>query len=112
MYKVKIKIETDSDFTLVYEMPKFPYKIKSLGGKIKMTCYLTDDEDKAKMQLVEFLRCITIKTHKEGLQDIFDNSVYNYSTELYEKGLHSNHNLLSGNYEMEVLIFAEYSTYL
>lgn len=28
------------------------------------------------------------------------------------QGLHSNHNLLSGNYEMEVFIFQEYSTYL
>lgn len=112
MHKVKIKIDTDSDFTLVYEMPKFPYKVKSIEGRIKVTCYLANDENKAKMQLVEFLRGMSIKTHKEGLKDVFDESVYKYSEELYDQGLHSNHNLLSGNYEMEVFIFAEHSQYL
>ena len=111
-YKVKIKIGTDSDFTLIYDMPNFPYKFKSLNGEIKMTMWLVDDHDLAKVQLVEFLRTLSIKTHKDGLKDVFEESVYNYSVELYDQGLASNHNLLSGNYEMEVFIFAEYSQYL
>ena len=55
-YKVKIKINTDGDFTLIYDMPNFPYKFKSLNGEIKMTMWLVDDHDLAKVQLVEFLR--------------------------------------------------------
>jgi hypothetical protein len=112
MYKVKIKIETDSDFTLVYEMPRFPYKIKSLGGKIKCTLYYNKTEEQTKQDLIMFLRSLHMSTHKEGLKDIFDESVYKYTEDLEKQGLHSNHNLLSGNYEMEVFIFAEHSMYL
>jgi hypothetical protein len=111
-YKVKIKIDTDSDFTLMYDIPKFPYKFKSIGGKISMTIYLTDVEEKAKTQLVEFLRILSINTYKDNLKEIFEERVYRYSEELYDQGLHSNHNLLSGNYEMEVIILKQHSEYL
>lgn len=111
-YKVKIKVYTDSDFTLLYSMPKFPYKFKSKNGMINMILYLEDDEQIVKVKLVEFLRTLSISTHKEGLKSIFEESVFQYSEELYDNGLHSNHNLLSGNYEMEVIILKETSEYL
>jgi hypothetical protein len=112
MYKVKIKIERDSDFTLRFEHPNTQYKYKCVGGKIKCTLYYNKTEEQTKQDLIMFLRSLHMSTHKEGLKDIFDESVYKYTEDLEKQGLHSNHNLLSGNYEMEVFIFAEHSMYL
>lgn len=112
MYKVKIKIETDSDFILKFEHPNTQYKYKSVANKIKATLYYNKSENEVITDLIRFLRSLHMITHKEGLKDIFDESIYKYTEELEKQGLHSNHCLLSGNYEMEVYIFSEHSEYL
>jgi len=111
-YRVKIKINTDADFVLSFEHPKTPYKYKNIGDKIRITLYFYEDVDNTKIKLISFLRSLNMITHKERLKDIFDENIYQYTEELEKQGLHSNHNLLSGNYSMEVFIFDENSEYL
>lgn len=111
-YKIKIKIDTDADFTLKFEHPNTQYKYKSVGDKISCTLYYYKTEQQTKEELITFLRSLGMITHKDGLKDIFYESVYNYTTDLEKQRLHSNHNLLSGNYNMEVFIFQEHSEYL
>ena len=111
-YKVKIKINTDSDFVLKFEHPNTQYKYKSVGDKINCTLYYSKTEEQTKADLIMFLRSLSVVTRKDGLKDIFYESVYQYTEDLENQGLHSSHSLLNGNYEMEVFIFKENSIYL
>jgi hypothetical protein len=111
-YKVKIKIDTDSDFVLKFGHPNTKYKYKSVGGRIRCTLYYDKTEEQVIQDLITFLMSLDIITRKEDLENTYDENVYKYVEQLDKKGLHSNHNLLSGNYNMEVLISQEYSEYL
>lgn len=112
MYKVKIKIDTDSDFILKFEHPNTEYKYKCLGGRIRATLYYNKLEEQTIKDLINFLRSLHMDTQKEGLKYSFDASIYQYTEDLERMGLHSNHNLMSGNYEMQVSVFNIESQYL
>jgi hypothetical protein len=111
-YKIKIRIDTDSDFVLKFEHPNTQYNYKSIGGRIGCTLYYDKTEQQTKEDLIMFLRSLDMVTRKDGLKNIFDESIYNHTVDLEKLGLHSNHSLLNGNYEMEVVILQESSEYL